>query len=359
MNSKKIVFTRFHFLALFLFILVFAGSFLFSRTYLSGKVAGNQSQGLKGELLSWKKYQNTKYGYAFQYPFTWKTQLPPPGEGTHIKGGEALLDSQYYHVVDTLNTDDTYEGILFFPFEEVIFLGREENTHVELINNIIMYVEVSTQGEFLTKKYSFHDPTGKYYMTVTMKDKPDSPKWETLAKILSTFTFDTPNKADCLSKDSYGWCETSVFQYGIDPLEFTFKLHYPESWKAAHEELPIGYLILLQKGSVRLRIFNTATHGGQCLYPGDPYVENFARKFTDFTEIEKGNGIIWRLSKAEEFNEFGYDYVVCQKGDHEQWGDSTRVGWISLHDTNHQYDDATRTEVVEILKKMELISNTP
>lgn len=142
--------------------------------------------------------------------------------------------------------------------------------------------------------------------------------------------------------------------YAVPKTEFTkgFTLYYPPTWKLEITQTPIK----LSKGSVWFEIRQGAGSVGACLFDDDKNNSNapqFASIFPAYSEIQKNNQIIWRLATVENPKSWDDTFILCEK----KMGDSfylqeTSLGYVPFRVP--QTDTTSLTEVLEILKKIEI-----
>jgi hypothetical protein len=102
--------------------------------------------------------------------------------------------------------------------------------------------------------------------------------------------------------------------------------------------------ITISKNGYEISIYQAATGGALCLYPGDPVPEGPSSSFKFYQSISGSDGIIYRRSWGDEVNPAGTkSFTVCQKGTGD-YGQPTSFGHIS-YKTPTSYDDSVLKEM--------------
>jgi hypothetical protein len=112
-----------------------------------------------------------------------------------------------------------------------------------------------------------------------------------------------------------------------------YSLELPSDWAYVKEGQPTGDVpmdkLTLTKGGTKITIYQAATGGAQCLYPGDPDVEGPSSRFTSFVGITTQTGEMLRRGTAEGSTGF----TVCEKQGAGGYGQPTSFGHISITTT--------------------------
>ena len=152
---------------------------------------------------------------------------------------------------------------------------------------------------------------------------------------------------------------TKVVQAGLDAssgLSFTkYQMTVPEDWVVTHtttnEGTWVDTLILTKDfaptgGKVQLKIFQAATGGALCLYPGDADFEGPSSRYDVFENITTADGIILRRGTTKDtdpnYMTKPKSYTVCQKSADGSFGQPTVFGHMSL---SNVLGSAAMTEV--------------
>lgn len=110
----------------------------------------------------------------------------------------------------------------------------------------------------------------------------------------------------------------------------TYSIDVPTDWTYSKEVAPAGDIaidkLILIKGGYKITIYEAATGGAPCLYPGDPDQEGPSSRFTTFVNITTATGDKLRRGVAEGG---GTGFTVCelQSGG---YGQPTSFGHISV-----------------------------
>lgn len=99
----------------------------------------------------------------------------------------------------------------------------------------------------------------------------------------------------------------------------------PEGWSSKKENQTVAdEKLILTKGEYQISIFQAATGGAFCLYPGDDDLEGPSSRFETFIILTTKDGRTLRRS----LNENGF--TVCQKSADGSYQQPTNYGHISI-----------------------------
>ena len=121
---------------------------------------------------------------------------------------------------------------------------------------------------------------------------------------------------------------TKIVSGGI--LVFSkYSINIPSGWSYTKEAAPAGDIALdkltITKGSYKISLYQAATGGAGCLYPGDPEVEGPSYRYTSFTDLTTSTGEKLRRGGTAG----GSGFTVCQRQS-GSWGQPTEFGHISV-----------------------------
>lgn len=137
-------------------------------------------------------------------------------------------------------------------------------------------------------------------------------------------------------------------------LSFTkYTITVPEDWTPNHTTTNEGTWVdtlTLTKGPSQLKIFQAATGGGMCLYPGDADFEGPSSRYDSFVIITTVDGITLRRGTTTATNGTTKGFTMCQKGT-ETYGQPTVFGHMSLT-TPSGPDTSLLTEVDAIVASL-------
>ena len=106
-----------------------------------------------------------------------------------------------------------------------------------------------------------------------------------------------------------------------------YSISTPEEWIAKKENQTVAdEKLILTKDKYQINIFQAATGGALCLYPGDGDFEGPSSKFEIFTDLNTKDNRMLRRSGNESENGF----TVCQKGQDGSYQQPTNYGHISI-----------------------------
>lgn len=107
-----------------------------------------------------------------------------------------------------------------------------------------------------------------------------------------------------------------------------YTIDVPSDWQSTHQSSPSADVqmdkLILTKGAYSISIYEAATGGAQCLYPGDPDSE-MSTRFTTFTDITTQTG-----DKLRRGGTGTGGFTVCEKQSGGSWGLPTSFGHISI-----------------------------
>ncbi len=109
-----------------------------------------------------------------------------------------------------------------------------------------------------------------------------------------------------------------------------YSIDVPLDWQYSKEGSPSGDVpsdkLTLTKGGYKITIYEAATGGAQCLYPGDADVEGPTSKFISYTNITTQTGDLLRRGAVQGSTGF----TVCEKQGTNSYGQPTSFGHISI-----------------------------
>lgn len=140
-------------------------------------------------------------------------------------------------------------------------------------------------------------------------------------------------------------------------LSFTkYSMQIPEGWVTNHtytnEGTPVDTLTITN-GAYQIKIFQAATGGAMCLYPGDADFEGPSSRYDTFVNLTTKDGIVLRRGGTVAASGTKRGFTVCQKGT-ESYGQPTGFGHTS-YSTPLTPDEAILKEMdgmISSLKKV-------
>ena len=125
----------------------------------------------------------------------------------------------------------------------------------------------------------------------------------------------------------------------------------PNDWTSKKEsQTAMDEKLILTKDGYSISIFQAATGGALCLYPGDPTFEGPSSKFEVFIPLTTKDGRMMRRSGDKN----GTSFTICQKGQDGSFQQPTNYGHISIKlpaDWNQTIIDEVDS-IVSSLKKI-------
>ena len=106
-----------------------------------------------------------------------------------------------------------------------------------------------------------------------------------------------------------------------------YSITTPEEWIAKKESQTIAdEKLILTKGEYQINIFQAATGGALCLYPGDDDFEGPSSRFEEFIVLTTKDDRTLRRS----FNKGDTSFTICQKSGDGSYQQPTNYGHISI-----------------------------
>ena len=115
-------------------------------------------------------------------------------------------------------------------------------------------------------------------------------------------------------------------------LSFTeYSLQVPDDWTVTKDDQPSVPVdtLLLTKGEYQIKIFQAATGGAMCLYPGSPAFEGPSSSFDNFLELTTPDSIVLRRSGTTAAGSGTRGFTVCQKASDSTFQQPTGFGHTS------------------------------
>lgn len=124
-----------------------------------------------------------------------------------------------------------------------------------------------------------------------------------------------------------------------------YSINVPAGWIYSKEDAPSGDIefdkLILTKDGYKITVWQAATGGALCLYPGDVDVEGSSSKYTMFKDILTQTSNKLRRS----WTEGGIGYTVCEKTGTNPYGAPTTFGHMTIQ---APVGGATPTMITEI-----------
>ncbi len=109
-----------------------------------------------------------------------------------------------------------------------------------------------------------------------------------------------------------------------------YSIEVPLDWQYSKEGSPSGDVpsdkLILTKDGYKITIYQAATGGAQCLYPGDADVEGPSSKFVSYTGITTQTGDLLRRGTSQG----NIGFTVCEKQGSNGYGQPTSFGHIAI-----------------------------
>lgn len=106
-----------------------------------------------------------------------------------------------------------------------------------------------------------------------------------------------------------------------------YSIQIPEDWQTKKEsQTAMDQKLTIFKGDHSIAIFQAATGGALCLYPGDGEFEGPSSKFSNFVNLTTKDNI--NLRRSGDVN--GTAFTICQKSLDGSYQQPTNYGHISI-----------------------------
>ncbi len=116
-------------------------------------------------------------------------------------------------------------------------------------------------------------------------------------------------------------------------LSFTkYTIDVPETWTPVHTYTNEGTAVdtlTITSGVYQIKIFQAATGGALCLYPGDADFEGPSSRYETFVDMTTKDGIVLRRGGSLAASGTTRGFTLCQKGT-ENYGQPTGFGHTSF-----------------------------
>lgn len=125
----------------------------------------------------------------------------------------------------------------------------------------------------------------------------------------------------------------------------------PDDWTSRKEsQTSLDEKLILEKDGYSISIFQAATGGALCLYPGDADFEGPSSKFEIFTTLNTKDNRTLRRSGDNN----GTAFTICQKSADGSYQQPTNYGHISIKLPSAWDDDGLKTvdSIITSLKKI-------
>jgi hypothetical protein len=136
---------------------------------------------------------------------------------------------------------------------------------------------------------------------------------------------------------------------------FQYTIAVPTDWvvsRESNESVPVD-TVTVTKGEYQIKIFQAATGGAMCLYPGDPAFEGPSSAYDTFVDLTLKDGTILRRSGTNAVGPSGKrGFTVCQKSIYDNYQQPTPYGHAS-YNTPATPDQTILTEMDAIIASFE------
>ena len=131
-----------------------------------------------------------------------------------------------------------------------------------------------------------------------------------------------------------------------------YSLSVPLDWTEKREsQTPNDEKLILEKNGYQISIFQAATGGAMCQYPGDPEFEGPGSKYTIFTDLTTKAGTNVRRSGNDTVYNGKIGFTLCQKHSEGTFGQPTNYGHVS-YSLPQNYNQSMLAEMDEIISSL-------
>lgn len=131
-----------------------------------------------------------------------------------------------------------------------------------------------------------------------------------------------------------------------------YTLEAPKDWSLDREAGLASERVELTKGEYSLVIFQAATEGGLCLYPGDPDFPGPSARHDAFISLTTRDGRELRRGRSTLKRPSGkVSFTLCQPNREGEYALPTRYGHLS-YSVPQEYDDNTLAEMDRIVSSL-------
>lgn len=135
-----------------------------------------------------------------------------------------------------------------------------------------------------------------------------------------------------------------------------YSITTPDGWTSKKEsQTALDEKLILEKDGYSISIFQAATGGALCLYPGDADFEGPSSKFDKFISLTtKDNRNLRRSQNTPSENTIGTAFTVCQKSADGSYQQPTSYGHISIKLPSAWDDEGLKVvdSIISSLKKI-------
>lgn len=130
-----------------------------------------------------------------------------------------------------------------------------------------------------------------------------------------------------------------------------YTVNVPADWTVSREnQTTLDEKLILENKGYSISIFQAATGGALCLYPGDKDFEGPSSKYTYYVDITNSDNRVLRRSGEPN----GTKFTICQKSTDGSFGQPTNYGHISIKLPSAWDDEGLKTidTIIASLKKV-------
>jgi hypothetical protein len=135
-----------------------------------------------------------------------------------------------------------------------------------------------------------------------------------------------------------------------------YSITTPDGWASKKEsQTALDEKFIIEKDGYSISIFQAASGGALCLYPGDADFEGPSSKFEKFVNLTtKDSRNLRRSQNAPSENTIGTSFTVCQKSADGSYQQPTNYGHISIKLPSAWDDEGLKVvdSIISSLKKI-------
>lgn len=134
---------------------------------------------------------------------------------------------------------------------------------------------------------------------------------------------------------------------------YQYKITFPDNWSVSNQgdlAIPTERLVLSKNGH-QLSIYQAATGGADCVYPGDSTPEGPAGMYGSYVEFAGNDKITYRRGMVDSTNISTQNFGVCARVQNISFGEPTPFGHI-LYQTPKAFDQDILAEMDGIVASL-------
>ncbi|MFC1686998.1 hypothetical protein ACFL0L_00260 [Patescibacteria group bacterium] len=181
------------------------------------------------DMENWSTYQNTLYGFSFEYPADWQWN-PDLAAPTIQTKSIVILESHPFDKMLELSVTSPYDCLGIqecAEYDSRVSAAHSDTTtdlkQIEVADKEAMWEVIENTAHPDTKRAKVYLINGAYMYKFTFRYEAEQDQLPIFAAILSSMRFDEALKNNQFNVDTSGWLTYRNDEYG-------YTLNYPDSW---------------------------------------------------------------------------------------------------------------------------------